>query len=295
MIKIIRKNQEVVGVVLGVLLMLMFLKGLAPQGSEQSAQFTGQVATLDGTKVTQLQLNSANAEWQLLQELAYVDPNHPDEQPIRFVAAYPGLVIANEIEKAQSAKDGLPLYFLLWKEAERQGVVVTPEELNSVLTNNVSPNNQPGTDEAVLHALEIRHMADLQDGVVKISRPYRDYQLAMTAQDLTLKVAPIVAAAYTNAVGNPTDADIQKQYDAFSDRVAAVPGRIPSDFGSADDPLGFGYKTPNRVTLEYIGLNYADVAQTAKASKSMEDWYIAAFGEFKANRDDYDSRPLPST
>jgi hypothetical protein len=295
MIKIIRKNQKVVGVVLGIILMVMFLGNLAPQGSQQNAALLRQVGTLSGAKITQLQLNNANAEWQLLQQLSWVEPNQPDQEPLRLVVVYPGLAIADQINKAQSGHDSTPLYFLLWKEAEQQGIVVTQEELNSVLANNVSPNSEPGVEEAVFHAMEIKRLVESQESVVKISQPYRDYQLALTEQKLTVKVAPMVAASFMNSISEPTETDIQKQYDTFSNQVAASAGRAQSEFGSADDPLGFGYKTPNRVTVEYIGLNFADLVQTAKASKSTEDWYVAAFGEFKANRDDYDSQPVPST
>ncbi len=293
MIKIIRKNQKVVGVVLGIILMVMFLGNLAPQGSQQSAQLLRTVATINGEKVTQLQVNNATAEWQLLMQTAYIDPRDPDSEARRFISVYPGILIADQIQKAQSGNNGIPLFFLLWKEAERRGIVVTPEELNSVLANNATPNDSPQLPEAVLHAMEIRRMADLDDGSIKITRPYREYQLALSGQDLTLKVAPIVVSQFMTSITEPTDQQIQQQYDAYSDRVAAVEGH--GQFGAADDPLGFGYKTPNRLTLQYIGLSYADVAQTARASKSTEDWYIAAFGEFKANRDDYDSKPLPAT
>ncbi len=305
MIKIIRKNQKVVGVILGIILMVMFLGNLAPQGSQQSSQLLRKVATIDGEKVTQLELNNATAEWQLLMQTFYVDPRfpeipampltkgYPEDPRLPPFAGYPGRLITDQIQKAQSGNNGIPLYFLLWKEAERRGIVVTNEELNSVLTNNVTPNSSPELPEAVLHAMMIRRMADLDDGAIKITHPYRDYELALSAQNLTLKVAPIVVAQFMSTIPEPTDAQIQKQYDAYSDRVAVVENH--RQFGSADDPLGFGYKTPNRLTLQYIGLSYADVAQTVRASKSTEDWYIAAFGEFKANRDDYDSKPLPST
>jgi hypothetical protein len=104
---------------------------------------------------------------------------------------------------------------------------------------------------------------------------------------LSLKFVPILASSFLSQVPTPTDNDLRNQFDQFSDQIAG-------QFGQKSDPLGFGYKIPNRVQVQFIGLNHADLRDAAVASKSKEDWYVAAYGEFKSNRDDYDSRPLPS-
>jgi hypothetical protein len=211
-----------------------------------------------------------------------------------------GPEIVSRIEQAQKGSQSTPLFFLLSEEAKRQGIMVNDDDVLSIVTSEVAQQTQPGTEErerevdAVRDALRIRHLANHYESVVKITRPYQEFTLARSAQDLSLKVAPIFASGMLAGIGAPTDAEIQKQFDTYSDRVAAVANRYPSEFGKADDPLGFGYKTPNRVTVQYIGLNYADLHQAAIASKNNQDWYVAAFGEFKANREDYDSQPVPA-
>ena len=141
----------------------------------------------------------------------------------------------------------------------------------------------------------IQKLASRADSVIKISRPYREFELANLAQELSVKAETIRADSLLNQIPAPTDAEISAQFDKYSDRVAAVAERIPSEFGQSDDPMGFGYKIPNRVSVQYIGISFPDVKKAAIASKSVEDWYVAAFGEFKANRADYDSRPVPTT
>jgi hypothetical protein len=301
MIKIIRKNQKAVMVFFAVVLMVMFLSNLGPQGSSQPSPVLRQVATLGGAKVTQLQLNNANEEWELLKHLQFADPNQPAAEPQLFVVRILGDELAGEIEHAQKSSQGSPLFFLLKAEAQRQGIAVSREELESIVTNNVSPSGEPGTEErerveeAVNDCMMIQKLVNRAASAIKISEPYRQFMLANLFQNLTVDVETIRASSLLDTVAAPTDAEIYAQFDKYNDRVAAVADRMPSEFGQTDDPLGFGYKIPNRVTLQYIGISSRDVSNAAIASKSTEDWYVAAFGEFKANRADYDSRPVPST
>lgn len=179
--------------------------------------------------------------------------------------------------------------------------MVSDEELESIITNNVTPSGEPGTEErervenAVRDCLLIQKLANRADSVIKISKPYREFELANLAQAFSVKVETIRADSLLDQVPAPTDAEISAQFDKYVDRVAAVAERVPSEFGQTDDPLGFGYKIPNRVSVQYIGISFPDVKKAAVASKSVEDWYVAAFGEFKANRADYDTRPVPTT
>lgn len=305
MFKILRKNQKIVMVLFAVVLMVMFVAQLGQQGGpQQTSPVLRQVAKLDGAKVTQLQLNNSKAEWELLKGLQYVDPNQPNqemERPRPFVDMTLGPQLVNEIEQSYKSSQGPPLFFLLVAEAKRVGMTVTQEELQSVITNNVSPSGEPGSDErdrveiAVGDCILVHKLAAHVESVIKVSRPYQDFTLANMAQNLVVGVETLHANSYVKDVPEPTEAEISAQFDKYKDRVAAVTDRNPSEFGQADDPLGFGYKTPNRVAVQYIGVRADDVRQAAMASKSPEDWYVAAFGDFKANQSDYDAQPVPAT
>ncbi len=210
-----------------------------------------------------------------------------------------GPELVGRINQNLSGGQSASLFFLLVQEADREGIVIPPEELQTFLTSYVRPLPEPGSDEwlsaenAVADCLRIQRMMDRAGSVIKISRPLQELSLARTAQDLSVKFVPVIAASFLSQVPAPTEADIRNQFDQYSDQIAAQIGKTPSQFGQQSDPLGFGYKVPNRVLVQYIGLSRGDVQDAAVASKSKEDWYVAAYGEFKSNRGDYDSRALP--
>jgi hypothetical protein len=301
MIKWIRKNEKKVMAVFAVGLMVMFIKGLVPDTGQSSptAQIVGTIA---GSKVSQTVITNYNDEWQFVRRLYYVDPSHPDAEPQQMVVKFLGEDLAGRINQSMNSSHGGPLYYLLIQEASREGIVIPREELESTLTTYVRPLPDVGTDarenveEAVAHCLMIQRLLDRASSVIKISRPEQQLALARAGQQLSVKFVPVLASSFLSQVPAPTAADIQKQFDLYSDQTAAQPGKNTGQYGQKSDPLGFGYKIPNRVLVQFIGLNHSDVHDAAIASKSKEDWYVAAYGEFKSNREDYDSRPLaPAT
>ncbi|HEY1922903.1 MAG TPA: hypothetical protein VGG44_09050, partial [Tepidisphaeraceae bacterium] len=297
MIKIIRKNEKKIMAVFAVGLMVMFIKGLVPDTGQSGGATARTAGTLAGAKVSQTVLNGYAEEWQFVRRLYYVDPNHPNDEPLSLVAYILTPELATRINASSSSSQGGPLYYLLIQEAVREGIIVPKEELETFLTSYVHPLPAVGTDDrenvelAVEHILMIQRMFDRAGNVIKVTRPEQQLALARTAQELAIKFVPVQASSFLSQIPAPTQADIQKQFDQYSDRIAAQNGQ----FGEKSDPLGFGYKVPNRVMIQFIGLNHSDVHDAAIASKSKEDWYVAAYGEFKANRDDYDSRPLSAS
>jgi hypothetical protein len=291
--KLIQKNQKKIMAFFGVVLMLTFIKGLVPQGHD-TGTVPRQIATLDGQPVTQVQVAALTSEWQLLKTLRFVDPNQPDAQSYPLPVAIFGEKLSSQINQDQldhaNQKDAI--FFLLVQEARRQGIMIATEQLQSFLNNNVAPLPEEGTPErdqveqAVNDCLLVKQMLDRADSAIKISRPYQALLLAESTQALSVKFVPVTISRFIDKVPKPTDADIQNQFDAYSDRE-------PGEFGQAADPLGFGYKVPNRVQVQYIGVNHADLRTAAVASKSLQDWYVAAYGEFIANRDTYDAKPIP--
>lgn len=300
MLKIIQKNQKKIMAFFGVALMLTFLKGLVPD-SQRSAFSPRQVATLNGQSVTQVQIAAAGAQWQLLKSLRYVDPSQPDAEPRSLLAAIldPGREIPELSTAINRANQNNPLFFLLVQEARQQGLLIANEQFQNFLTNNVAPLPEEGTaerdqvEQAVYNCLLVRQMLDRAASAIKVSRPYQSLLLAQYAQNISLKFVPITSSHFEGNIPTPTQADIQKQFDAYSDRESAELEQYPSQYGQKDDPFGFGYKVPNRVQLQYIGFNHADLRAAAVASKSLQDWYVAAYGEFLANRDTYDAKPIP--
>ena len=167
------------------------------------------------------------------------------------------------------------------------------DEVESLLANNIQDIPPEDTDEraaiaqCVSHFVLVRDLLNSDLQMIKINQPVRDLWKAQDGQSVALDIVTFSADHYSSQVPTPSEMDIKNQFDSFSDRVSGE-----QTFGAADDPMGFGYKYPNRVKIQYIGLKAADVYNAAKAGKSLQDWYIAAYQDYKANRDVYDAQPI---
>ena len=263
--------------------MISFLYGLVPSGMRSINDPV--VGDLNGQQVTHSQLAVMRNEWQTLKDLHYVDPNKPDtyDSFLNRVMDGPANIITQNPDT----------FFLLVQEAHQRGMTVSDDEVESLLTNNVANAPPEGTDARDLVAQSVRDcllVVDLLNSnleLVKTNAPVRELWKARDAQALALNLVNFSADHYLPKVGTPTEEDIKNQYDTYSDRIA-----LEQNYGEADDPLGFGYKYTNRVKVQFIGLKADDVYAAAKASQSQQDWYVAAYGEFKANRDQYDQEPV---
>src|SRR5580658_5602854 len=146
MFKFARKNKKLIGVVFGVILMIMFLSQLAPQGTTtQSNALQKTVATIDGQKVSLRDINTAAAEWQNLKAHYYVDSNDPNSQPQPLLNVLLGQEFAEQIEQAQKGTSPTPLFFLLAREADREGIIVPDEEVETLVNSHVVPAGDPNT------------------------------------------------------------------------------------------------------------------------------------------------------
>ena len=108
----------------------------------------------------------------------------------------------------------------------------------------------------------------------------REYQL------FSLNLLTFPASGYLDKVPAPTDENIRNQFDMFKDEQ-------PGSYGSNRNPLGFGYKTPNRAKVQFIEIVADEVRHAAEKSKSKTDWGVEAYTQFKAHRDYFDSLPVP--
>jgi hypothetical protein len=283
--RFIRRNQKKLLAVFGAFLMVVFIIQLAPKGM-QSGPVEHTAGTLGGTKISQLQLLAVVDEWRLLKQLRVPAPDGRQETALLDHVIGP---------QAAAVIDRNPRsFFLLLADAQQQGIVVDNEQLQSVLKNNIANLPADGTEDldrivqAVHDCLAVQTLLTRSANVVKITAPMRDVMLARGEQMITLNVVNFPASQYMDKIKPPSDADLRNQFDRYSDKIAG-------NFGPAD-PMGFGYKVPNRVKVQFIGIHRDEVRRAAIASKEDRDWYVAAFGEFKANRDVYDAEPVaPST
>jgi hypothetical protein len=303
LLKFFRKNQKKFLAILCVLGMVSFISSLAGPGGFTQLLKSGPLAgTIAGKNVPLPTLTNARQEWGMLNSLRYTDPNQPGEG-FKFVpsilgdpgdqsqAENPGEVAFAAINKDNRA------FFLLLQEAHSHGFTVSPdaEEVKGILQNHIDPGSvtadeQDYLGDAVADLLSVRNWIRHATDVIKVTRPYRRMVIASRDQEIELNLVSFPAIQYVEKVPAPTADQIQKQYDSFKFDE-------PGKFGSAENPLGFGYTAPQRWKIQYIALPTDELRRAAKASKSTDDWYIAAFARFKAERDHYDGQPVavPST
>ncbi|MDP9174222.1 MAG: hypothetical protein M3O30_10205 [Planctomycetota bacterium] len=283
MFKFLKRNQKQALAVLCVVSMIFFIKGLVPSGNANGMRDLV-AGTLNGTEIKQSQMAAMMAEWQLLNVLRYQDPNRPD-QTGTLLSRYLGPYAVPEISKNAGT------FFLLVQEANQHNFVATEEEVESVLKNNVA--NMPTTidddraHQAISDMLIVRDLLGQATDCIKISRPVANQALARDGEKVSVNLVIFRAAQFLPALAAPPQDKIQIQYDTFKDD-------LPGQFGSMRNPLGFGYKIDNRYKIQSIGITHDAVRDAAIKSKSMQDWYVAAYGEFKSNRETYDAEPVPA-
>ncbi|MGA3068367.1 MAG: hypothetical protein ABSF29_16105 [Tepidisphaeraceae bacterium] len=262
--------------------MISFLYGLVPQGMRGAAP-NRVVGDLHGQQITASEMQEMRNEWQTLKELHFVDPNNPDTDKPFLTALLQGP--ADVINKQPDT------FFLLVREAQEHGVIVNPDDVQSILTNNVAGipagSDSEGVAKSINDCLMVVGLLNSNLQLVKTNAPIRELWKARDAQMVALNLVEFSANHFLSKVSEPTEDDIKSLYDSFSDRVA-----MQQTFGSADDPMALGYKYANRVKVQFIGLKLSDLVNAAKASQSQQDWYVAAYSEFKNNRDQYDQQPV---
>jgi hypothetical protein len=123
---------------------------MRPSGSGSSVS-PSEIGRLDGAKVTQLQLANTEHEWQELKVHGFIeDPNRPQPQSYPVAMVVLGDNVMREINANPVS------FFLLTEEARRAGIIVTQEEVDSLLANNIQDVPQQGTEMYELLEMAVR-------------------------------------------------------------------------------------------------------------------------------------------
>ena len=145
LLKFFRRHQRHFLAILCVVSMITFVINFAAPGGGWSKTLSGDpaIGTIEGVKFTQPEMTSAMQEWALLRQLGYQDPQHPTDHRLLTVALLDEMAGQNAVEEINK---NLRTFFLMLQEARQRGIVVSNEELQSVLTNNIAPQTIP-TDQ----------------------------------------------------------------------------------------------------------------------------------------------------
>jgi hypothetical protein len=279
-------GKKIMAVVSAVLMITFFLPSL--KGSGSRSQMAGHViATVFGDqKLTALDSAEAHQEWDLLRHrIGMTVQNQQGEDENRDLAdAALGPVIVQQLDANTSS------FMLLIKEAEHLGVSVSTDQFQTELGSGLqgfpdeADSNYDMARQAVRDLLLVENLLNRVSDDVKISQPQQLRILALYQQEVSLQFAELSAESNLAAAAQPSDQQIADSYQNYH---SLLPGQI-----TESNPLGFGYCLPDRVKLQYIGFNRADLLRYVKGSRSALDWETLARRLYRTHTADF---PVPTT
>lgn len=273
-------------VAVGIVLMLAFLLPSVPQfGSGANAT----IGTLDGTKVSAGEIKNSLDQLQLLRRIYTRDLTSRDGQMIPALAAAFG-----KSERVLRQLENEPeTWFLLTREAELQGITPSDEALNEALGgvgiqsgpgeltqfDKINPTQQAGFREAMRSLFAVKLAFDHSRAGIVISAPAVKYTMALSQQKIDVRLVefPVDNTATTQPI---TDAELQRQFAEFA---AVDPGK----FDPKTNPHGFGYRVPDRLKIQVIGLPYSELRRVAKAEKTDYAWDVEARKYYLQHQDEF--------
>jgi hypothetical protein len=279
-----RRNQKKLLAVFAAGLMIVFI---LPNTCGQRTQEREDpvVAYVGEEKVHASQLGAARADWEMLRRIPVRSPRvaqqlgQPWYQPIPYAYEL-GATLATEIEQTPE------LFLLLQKDADRAGIKVAPDRVDSAMRElNISPNISAEEKERWRRAIEsflrVKSLHDRVTSNVKVSEPVIAHQLANTAQEVKLNLVEFTAGGPTNGPATapatpPTTAPTTQELEAFFQKYASRPSGLRRSSDPNASGLAFGYLRPDRVKLQYVSIRKDQVSEAVRKSKEPYEWEVAA-------------------
>ncbi|MCE5339629.1 MAG: hypothetical protein LLF92_00690 [Planctomycetaceae bacterium] len=315
LVKWIRKNMGKLMAVFVIVIMIAFIMpsllnelSKPRYGGQSNAMYTYG----DGKSITAQDLQNASVQLQALRGLM-VDRLLPALGDLRSVLL--GQLLFPESENAAMVSDELKnaamqsglrinsstideffkqsrgraeLFFILLRgQAENAGCAVTPEMAGNTLKNVIPQmtNNQVDAATLVKNISTSTGMSDDQIlrafadvlTIIAYSRIVTDSENVTVSQlentyarineRMDANFVQFSAADFEDKASQPTDAQITGQFEKFKN---VMPGVI-----TEENPIGFGYKLPARIALDYMLIKIDDVKKnvTLPTEEEVEEFY----------------------
>jgi len=295
MYKHIQNYKKLLLAVFGTLLMIAFL---LPVGMGGGSQNDPEIGKIDGEGVRASSLRAGAMEWEFLTRNVIVasEGQQQQRQPISMGAEALGAYAEDQIQKNPE------MYFLLLDEARRKGTAVSQDGVETRLRNGgvfvVDPSTrQPveftkltdarligQTRQAVSNVYAIRAHFNQIAGAVKVTEPLRQMVMASEFQTVRVSAVDFPASKFTDTIAAPTTQEVTAHFEKFADLDARA---------TETNPLGFGYRYPDRVQLQYVELPQAELRRAVLQSRPIDRWEVEAIRYYNKNQNLFPStRPL---
>lgn len=252
MYRFLQKHGKKIMAIFGAFLMISFTLPAAYRYGDNSRNPV--VGTLEGEKLYANELFEASRSWELLSGL-----------PIQGGSA---VDILGPAAVAQIRQHPV-LFLLLQKEAQRMGVRVNNDMLESIVRN--SPGMLSGNEErdqllrrAISDILLVRQGFQRATSAIKVTEPMISQQLAELQQSITLSAVEFNAAQYTEKIPAPSAEQLRAQFEKYADTLRGA--------ASEGNPFGFGYRYPDRVKFQYIAIPRVDVRKVVEAARAKDPY-----------------------
>lgn len=276
-----RHGKKLMAVFAAFLMVSFAASGMLTPGAGGGNPVIGRIGGEDGEAIRGEELFAARQQWQLLNRLSA--GTGPDGRP-RALSSLLGPQVEAEITRQPI------LFLLLQKEAERLGVTVSEDNLQTVLTSmpgliTPDPERNEQIARAVRGLLLVLNAGQRAASVIKISDPMVQHQLAQVQQSITLDLVDFTSAKYIDqAKAKPITAEEMKaHFEKYADTIRGD--------ASERNPFGFGYKYPDRVKLQYIVVPKADVRKVVEASRTPYEWEVEARKYYRQNQAQFQAEP----
>ena len=308
MMKFLRDNSKKLMAIFGVILMIAFILPAGFQGGRGPVRHP--VGKFGDETIYDTDLARGKAYWELLAEHVYISPERTGGQALPLIRVLTDRQMGNPLfaRLAQLVAQHPNAYYLLQKEADRLGIVVTDRDVERAFdgngwairlpSNQIVPLEHVGdlqwlapVKESVAAFMKVIAALERAQDVVKVSAPMREQALATLGQQIQVRNVAFAAKDFLDKVPAPTEEQLNEHFQ----RYARFLPRSPS---TADNPNGLGYKYPNRVTLQYIAVPEAEVRRAVRATRSDYDWEVEAQKYYLRNQNRFRSDPpttIPTT
>src|SRR5205085_8462095 len=125
--------------------------------------------------------------------------------------------------------------------------------------------------------LSIDTAANVAASVVKVSQPQLTNRLASQRQEIALNLVEFAAKDFLDKAPAPTDEQVKAQFEKYK-----TVEHDPAPAAGGGNPLGFGYKYPNRVKYDAVLIRKDDVRKGVPAPEDADvmEHYLRNKGQY---------------